>query len=184
MLAVALAAPAAPVPSAALTVKDLDGRSWTPMNPAAGNVDVLIFVSTECPISNRYAPEIDRIAAEYQSKRVQVFLIYAEPGIDASKVRASFKDFHAGSQAHAIVDERFALTAATGATVTPEAVVYTNRGRQYRGRIDDLNLAAGQSRRVAGHRDLRDALDAAIAGRPVGSPETPAIGCVIERKRP
>jgi hypothetical protein len=169
---------------AALTVNDLDGRAWTPLNPAAGEASLVIFVSSECPISSRYAPEIDRIAAEYGARHVRTFIVYAEPGADAAKIRTNFKEFHAGSQAHAIIDQRFALTADVGATVTPEAAIYTSAGRKYRGRIDDLNIAVGQSRRVAEHRDLRDALDAVLAGRAVAQPVTSAIGCVIERKLP
>jgi hypothetical protein len=82
----------------------------------------------------------------------------------------------------AVIDRGFALTTAAGITVTPEVAVYTSAGRVYRGRIDDLYVNIGEARREPTRRDLRDALDAVIAGRPVAQAETTAVGCFIERK--
>jgi hypothetical protein len=50
---------------------------------------------------------------------------------------------------------------------------------RYRGRIDNRYEALGRPRRVVTIRDLRDALDAVLAGRPVARPETTALGCYI-----
>ena len=66
--------------------------------------------------------------------------------------------------------------------MTPEVAVYTSTGRVYRGRIDDLYVNIGEARREPTRRDLRDALDASIAGRAVAQAETIAVGCFIERK--
>jgi hypothetical protein len=170
---------AAPSP---LTVRDIDGRTWTPLAPAAGEVNLLVFVATDCPISRRYAPEVDRIAAQYRARHVQTFLIYADPPLDRTRVRANLEEFHSGLGAPAIVDTELRLTSATGVTVTPEVVVMTRAGRAYRGRIDDLYVSAGQSRRAAQHHDLREALDAVLAGKPVAPSETKAVGCFIEAK--
>jgi hypothetical protein len=76
-----------------------------------------------------------------------------------------------------VIDEGLQLAAAVKATVTPETAIYTVNGRMYRGRIDDLYLNAGQSRRSASHHDLRDALDAVLSSWPVAQPETRAVGC-------
>ena len=165
-----------------LSVRDIDGRTWSPFVVAPGSVNLLFFISADCPISSRYAPEIDRIAAGYVARHVQTFLIYPTPRTDPAAVRANLKEFHGGSAAPAIIDVGFKLTDAMGATVTPEAVVLTSAGRAYRGRIDDLYVTAGESRRAAQRHDLRDALDAVLAGRPIAQAETPAIGCFIERR--
>ena len=172
---------AAPVP---LTVRDIDGRAWTPLEPAAGEVNLLFFVSADCPISSRYAPEIDRIVATYRAKRVQAFLVYADTTIGPAQVRANLKDFHPDSHTPAIIDTAFTLTTAVGATVTPEAAIFTKTGRVYRGRIDDLYINAGQSRRAPLHHDLRETLDTVLSGRPVMQPETQAVGCFIATKEP
>jgi hypothetical protein len=168
-------------PQAPLVVRDLDGRATTPIAPAAGEINLLIFVSTACPISARYSPEINRIIRDYQPKGVRAWIVYAEPKVTAAGVRANLREFHAGLAVPAVIDAGFRLTAAVGASVTPEVAVYTGAGRVYRGRIDDLYEMIGQSRRTAEHHDLRDALDAVLAGRPVAVPDTKAIGCFIER---
>lgn len=165
-----------------LSVRDIEGRAWSPLSVAPGSVHLVFFISVDCPISSRYAPEIDRIAAGYLARRVQTFLIYPTPRTDPAAVRANLKEFHAGSASPAIIDAGFKLTDALGATVTPEAVVLTSAGRVYRGRIDDLYVTAGQSRRAAQRHDLRDALDAVLSGRSITPAQTPAIGCFIERK--
>ncbi len=69
---------------------------------------------------------------------------------------------------------------ATGVTVTPEAAVVNREGKVvYRGRIDDSIAALGQPRRPVKDADLRDALDAVVAGKSVAKPETKALGCYI-----
>jgi hypothetical protein len=66
------------------------------------------------------------------------------------------------------------------ATVTPEAVVIDSKGEtRYRGRIDNFYAALGKPRQQVTAHDLRDALDAVLAGRPVPNPETKALGCYI-----
>jgi hypothetical protein len=168
-------------PQSPLTVKDLDGRASTPLVAAAGGVNLLIFVSSDCPISARYSPEINRIVHDYASKGVHAWLVFAEPKVSEATVRANLREYHGGLSIPAVIDTGFRLTDAVGASVTPEAAVYTPAGRVYRGRIDDLYEVIGQSRRTADHHDLRDALDAVLGGRPVTTPVTKAIGCFIER---
>lgn len=170
------------LPPATLTVRDIDGRAWTPLAPAAGDVNVLVFVTVDCPISNRYAPEIGRIAADYKAKHVQTFLVYADSSLTAASVRTHVSEFHAGVPLPAIIDTGLALTTAADATVTPEAFVYNQSGPVYRGRIDDLYVSIGQMRREPTRRDLRLSLDAVLAGRPVPVAKTQAVGCFIERK--
>ena len=180
-LALSLAA-LAPAP-AALTVRDIDGRTWTPLAPAQGEVNLLVFVTTDCPISNRYAPEVGRIAAEYSSRHVRTFLVYTDPALDVARVRAHTADFHAAGPLPAIIDTGLKLTTEVDVTVTPEVAVYSAAGRAYRGRIDDLYVNIGQMRREPTRRDLRLALDAVLAGHPVAVAETQAVGCFIERTK-
>ena len=168
-------------PQSPLVVRDLDGRASTPLVVAAGGINLLIFVSSDCPISARYSPEINRIVHDYQPKGVHAWLVYAEPKVTDATVRANVREYHAGLAVTTVIDTGFRLTDAVGASVTPEAAIYTPAGRAYRGRIDDLYEVIGQSRRTADHHDLRDALDAVLAGRPVTTAVTKAIGCFIER---
>ena len=163
------------------SVADIDGHVWTPLAPARGETNLVIFVSADCPVSARYAPEIDRIAAAYAPRGVRTFLVYSDLTATIPSVRENMASFHPGSKIPAIIDAGFELTIAADARITPEAFVYTPAGRAYHGRIDDLYISIGKSRQQAQHHDLRDALDAVLAGRPVPMPGTPAVGCYIER---
>jgi hypothetical protein len=80
----------------------------------------------------------------------------------------------------ALIDSNRKIANRAHATVTPEAVVIDSRGEiRYRGRIDNFYAALGKPRQQVTVHDLRDALDAVLAGRPVPNPETKALGCTI-----
>lgn len=140
---------------------------------------VLFFITNDCPISNAFAPEIARICAEYQPKGAECKLVYIDPTMTDAAARA-----HAAAYGHGayprIVDRHHDLVKAAGVTITPEAAVMSSAGKVlYRGRIDNSFVTLGQSRRQASQRDLRDALDATLAGKPAPHPETKALGCYI-----
>ena len=66
------------------------------------------------------------------------------------------------------------------ATITPQAAIFTPDGKlQYLGRIDNRVEDFGQSRPKATVPDLRNALDAVLAGRPVSPDRTKSVGCAI-----
>jgi hypothetical protein len=178
---IALAPAAVPRRAAPLAVRDIDGHAWTPLSPATGETNLIFFVSADCPVSARYAPEIDRIAAGYATRGVRAWLVYADLTATIPSVRENLKAFHPNARTPAIIDAGFQLTTAVDVTITPEAAIYTSSGRAYRGRIDDLYVSIGKSRREALHHDVRDALDAILAGRSVATPQTEAVGCFIER---
>ena len=80
----------------------------------------------------------------------------------------------------AIIDKEQALAKQVKATITPEAVVLSPAAEPlYKGRINDLYLAPTKRQRAATTKDLRDALDAVLAGKPVPSPQHEAQGCKI-----
>jgi hypothetical protein len=178
---IALAPAAVPRRAGPLVVRDIDGHVWTPLSPATGETNLIFFVSADCPVSARYAPEIDRIAAGYATRGVRAWLVYADLTATIPSVRENLRAFHPNARTPAIIDAGFQLTTAVDVTITPEAAIYTSSGRAYRGRIDDLYVSIGKSRREALHHDVRDALDAILAGRSVATPQTEAVGCFIER---
>ena len=168
--------------TASISAEDTDGRSWTLLTPGAHQLDLLFFVATDCPISNRYAPEIKRICQDYSARGVRCFMVYADagaPGVDAATISKHRHEYGFGAMTPAIVDRKHALVGAVGPRVTPEAAIYSSAGRVYRGRIDDWYVDVGRSRRQATRHDVRLALDAALDGRRVAQPETEAIGCFI-----
>ncbi len=78
----ALSAEIANTPASDIAVFDLAGRQVDPFATADSKAFVFVFVSTECPISNRYAPEIRRVAEEFARAGVRFWLVY--PDLDAT----------------------------------------------------------------------------------------------------
>lgn len=142
---------------------------------AANRPEVLFFITTDCPIANSFAPEIKRIVAEYEARGVAFSLVYTDGTADAVRKHAA----EYGYESAVRVDAGRVLSRKHGVTVTPEAVVLAEGARVYRGRIDDRYLAPGKYRLNPTTHELRDALEAVLAGRPVAVAETKAAGCPL-----
>ena len=139
---------------------------------------VLIFVSVDCPVSNRYAPEIRRLYDQFTAQGVRFRLVYPNPTDSEAAIGQHLLAF--GYPAIAERDRDHRLVGMAGATITPEAAVFDARQRLvYRGRIDDRFVELGRERPVATQHDLRNALTALLAGKPATPPQTQAIGCFI-----
>ena len=163
---------------ASLTIQDINGVPRSPLKPD-GKASVLFFVTSDCPISNSYAPEIQRICSEYGPKKVSCNLVYVDPDLTVADVKKHVKDF-GYSSVPAILDSTQKLVHAAGASITPEAAVIGASGQVlYRGRIDNVYASLGKRRPEATEKDLRKALDEVLGGKPVSTPETKAVGCYI-----
>jgi len=169
--------------SAQTVLPDLDGRLQHPLQPGSNRAHVLIFILTDCPVANSYAPEINRLVGEYTPKGVQFFLVHVDEQLKQEEAAKHARDF--GFKCPVVIDREHALVRRTGVTITPEAAVLGAEGRRlYRGRIDNQQAALGKRRPRPSTRELRDALDAILAGKPVKHPETKAIGCYIPTVEP
>lgn len=160
---------------------DLDGRPL-PATATRGPT-VLLFARSDCPISNRYAPEVQRLHAELAPRGVRFLLVYPDPAEPVPEIRAQHAAY--GYPFAAVRDPEQAVTRATGATITPEAAVLDATGRLvYRGRIDDRWVDFGKQRPEPTTRDLETVLDDLVAGREVEPRSTRAIGCYIPGVEP
>ncbi len=159
-------------------IRDIDGRELNPLHPR-GAAEILFFVASDCPISNFYAPEIQRICAEYAGRQVSCALVYTDAQTDTAAIRKHLNDFgYRGIPA--ILDDTRTLTSVTGAAITPEAIIIGHDGKKlYAGRIDNFYAAVGKPRRHATTHDLRTALDETVAGKSVTAPKTDPVGCYI-----
>jgi hypothetical protein len=161
-----------------LELVDLEGRSVDPFARGAAAADVFLFTRTDCPISNRYAPEVRRLYEEFAPRSVRFWLIYPDPDEPVDAIRAHIAAY--GYPFEALRDPRHTLVTLTGARVTPEAAVFAGRERMvYRGRIDDRYVDFGQARAEPTSHDLRDALAATLEGRAMEPRTTRAVGCFI-----
>ncbi len=160
-----------------LEFSDFNGKTHTPLVVGDKKAVVLVFVSAYCPTANTFMPEINRILADYE-KSFSFYLVHADPGLKTEDVYRHAEMFEI--KAPALLDKEQRLAKLTKAAITPEVVVLTGNGNTlYQGRINDLYLGPTKKQRQATTKDLRDALDAVLAGKPVTNPKTDAIGCKI-----
>ena len=156
---------------------DLEGKPADPFHSAQGKVVVLIFVRTDCPVSNRYAPTIQQLSAQDADKAV-FFLVYPSKKETAASIRKHDRDF--GYTLAALRDPQHFLVKQSQAQITPETAVFdANRRLVYHGRIDNLYEDFSHARKSATTHELADAIAAAIAGKVLSGNATPAVGCYI-----
>jgi hypothetical protein len=147
--------------------------------PAGVRAIVFLFTSTDCPISNRYAPEVHRLATTYGPKGVVFRLVYPNPAETPKAIREHMAAFSYAGVAQAFRDPKLDLVKFVGATITPEAAIVVGGKVVYRGRIDDRYVDLGLERPAATTHDLGDALEAVVTGKTVPHPTTQAVGCYI-----
>ena len=162
-----------------VVLKDPDGRLVNPFLAAENSpAIVFLFASVDCPVSNRYAPEVQRLHAAFAPKNVAFWLVYPNPGDTPEAVRDHLKAFN--YPVHALLDPRHELVKIAKVSITPEAAVYSSgRTLAYHGRIDDKFVSLGVERPSATRRDLFDALTAVLSGKAPVEASTPGVGCFI-----
>jgi hypothetical protein len=170
----------APKPPSPEPMSDINGRPVDPLHPADGiKANVLIFVTHDCPVSNQYSREINRIARDYRGQSVSAYLVHVEPDLTPEDAKAHASEYGLDDLT-ILIDRKHALVQKTGAKITPEAAVIAPDGTiAYCGRIDDRFTKLGRQRPEPAARDLRDALDAVLKGEPIAHPRVAAIGCPI-----
>jgi peroxiredoxin len=161
-------------------LRDTQGAVHTPAEWTGRRAVVLFFVTTDCPIANSYVPEMNRIREAYAARGVLLFAVQAEPRTPDSEVARYAREYRYSFPV--LLDPRQVLVKLSGATITPQAAVLSPEGKVlYLGRIDNRAVDFGVQRPRATELDLREALDAALAGRSVPHAFTKSIGCAIPR---
>ena len=168
----------APSSLSGLQLLDLDGHAITPLQTGGSNANVFVFINTDCPISNRYAPEIRRLHDEFAPQGVKFWLVYPNPTVSPEEIRRHLEDYHYPCEA--LRDPRHELVKQAQARVTPEAAVFVPGPKLvYHGRIDDRYVDFGKERPSPSQRDLHDVLRSVVAGKPVTNAPAPAVGCYL-----
>jgi Tfp pilus assembly protein PilF len=178
MLRVLLVAVCAAAVVAGAALPTLDGRRVDPLAGTKAKAVVLLFTRSDCPISNRYAPEVERLYERFGSRGFDFWLVYVDPSEPEDSIRKHVREF--GYKFDVLLDRRHELVKAAQVSVTPEVAVYSGGRLLYRGRIDDRYVGFGKSRQTASEHDLEDVLEAIASGRPLQPRTTHAVGCFIE----
>ena len=154
---------------------DADGAQHTLNSLRGKNGAVIIFVATKCPVSNAYNDRMEKVAEDYQSKGINVIGINSNNTEPASEVKSHAAE--KGLKFTILKDDGNKIADRFGANHTPEAYAIDASGKLvYHGRIDN-----SQKIEAITSNDLRDALDAVLAGKPIQKTTSAAFGCSIKR---
>jgi peroxiredoxin len=146
---------------------------------------LVIFLCNHCPYVKHVRHELARLGKEYQQKGVAVVGISSNDAIthpDDSPERMAAEKAEVGYTFPYLYDETQKVALAYKAACTPDFFVFDKDQKLvYRGQLDGSR--PGNPIPVTG-KDLRSALDAVLAGKPVNDDQRPSIGCNIKWKMP
>jgi peroxiredoxin len=157
------------------TLPDVDSKDHSLKSLAGKNGTVLLFIAVQCPVSNAYNERMEKLAQDYRARGINVIGINSNVKEDAAAVKA-----HAAEHSLTFTilkDPGNRIADKLGASVTPEAYFLDpNNKLLYHGRIDNA-----RNPEQLETSDLRNALDAALAGKAIEKTEAKAFGCTIKR---
>jgi peroxiredoxin len=154
---------------------DASGREHTLASLRGKAGTVLIFVSTQCPVSNMYNERMQKLVEDYKAKGVSVVGINSNKEETPDRIRSHAAE--KGLSFTILKDAGNRVADRLGATRTPEAFFLDAQNRLvYHGALDNA-----QNPVMVNTHHLRNALDAVLAGKPVERPEVKAFGCTIKR---
>jgi peroxiredoxin len=138
---------------------------------------IVYFIGVDCPISNLYVKELASLAKRFETRGVQVIGIQSNAGMTSAKAAEHAKQFKVTFPV--LVDAGQRVAQQFGATRTAEVFVLDRqRTVRYHGEIDD-RYGYTYKRGEPTRRELEQALDELLAGKPVTVAETTPRGCLI-----
>ncbi len=156
-------------------LKDYNDKEYQLSDFKNSKATVIMFIATQCPVSNAYNTRMAQLNADYKDKEVTFLGINSnvQESVDEIKDHAKSNklDFIILKDHNNVIADKF------NASFTPEIYVLNGSSEiLYHGRIDD-------SRRESDVKikDLRAALDDILSGKKVSVSETKAFGCTIKR---
>lgn len=165
-----------------LALTDLDGRVHKFARRPDRNGLLFVFLGTECPISNRYLPQLSKLAADVKARGVALFGVISTPDVTRAAARAHRDEYAIGFPV--LFDGSGVLATRLGPTHVPEAFAFGRDGRLvYRGAIDDRWVALGRARTQLRDPALANVADGLASGTAPAFRRTTPIGCMFEAWR-
>lgn len=144
---------------------------------------VYCFLGVECPVSNGYAPQMQRLAEKFSPQGVALVGVYSELGVTRQAAAAHGEEYRL--KFPCLLDTEQSLARQAGIRRVLTTVVVDPEGNIiYRGRIDDRWSPEGKRRDVPRTHELEDAVAALLAGKAPAARETPAFGCPLMFAKP
>ena len=159
-------------------LRDTKGMVHRPDEWRAKRAVVLFFMMTDCPLANGYVPEMNRLRGVYEPRGVTFYAVQSDNTVSEAVVQKYAEEFAYGFPV--LNDPRLTLARFTGAKVTPEVAILSPAGEVlYLGRIDNKVEDITRPRYAATEPELRNAIEAVLAGKAPKELRTRAVGCAI-----
>ena len=150
------------------------------LNPSGPSfaVRVILFLAPLCPICQDMTFDLRSLEAEFADAPITFVGVFPNASTRPDQVAAFGSRY---GLTMALMPDTMEWAERLGARWTPEAFVLDDQDSiLYQGRINDRYFAPGRRKSKTRNRDLHAALKDIMAGRPVRTPHTDAIGCPIE----
>jgi len=143
---------------------------------------VYVFLSETCPICQSYTLTLKQLNTKYKSKHIRIVGVFPNY-YSTQKSVDEFKKKYA-VPFDLIIDKKGNLTKHFKASITPEVFVESPAKKLlYSGRIDDSFYALGKRRQVITSTELVNAIEEIVAGKPIKTVKTQAVGCIISTSK-
>jgi peroxiredoxin len=162
---------------------DPDGKVHRLADAKAAPAVLVAFICNHCPFVKHIRDGLAAFAREYQKKGLAIFAINSNDVTthpDDSPAMMAKEGKAAGYVFPYLFDEDQSVAKAYHAACTPDFFLFDAQRRLvYLGQFDDSRPQSGIP--VTG-KDLRAAVDAVLASRPVPAGQKPSVGCNIKWK--
>ena len=158
------------------SLKDVNGKTHSLTDYSKSKAIVVMFIATQCPVSNAYNSRMAKIYESYKDKNITFLGINSNKAESVSEIKT-----HATKnnlEFPVLKDEKNIIADKFAASFTPEIYVLdpSSFNILYHGRIDDSRDESGVT-----STDLSKALDEILKGIKVSVSKTKAFGCTIKR---
>ena len=169
------------LPIALPVARDLAGKALS-LEAPQGGASLIVFYSSECPISNAYSPILNEIAGAFPREKLTIVGVCVDPDLSDGEIAQHAQEY---KLLYPVMhDPKASLSTKLGMKVTPEVAILDHENRvRYRGRIDDQFVAKGKRNPNNRTHEARDAIEAVLAGREPAVAYVEAVGCPIPTPR-
>ncbi|MBI2427732.1 MAG: thioredoxin family protein [Ignavibacteriales bacterium] len=176
IVSTALIIAGAPAKIENFTLNDYTGKKISLTDYKDSKAIILMFIATECPVSNAYNERYNQLYNDYKGKKVAIVGINSNKAESVDDIKSHAKEH--GFEFAILKDVNNIIADKLDAQRTPEVYIVNPSTWEvvYHGRIDDSQRESNIK-----SKDLRAALDEVLAGKPVSVKDTKAFGCTIKR---
>jgi peroxiredoxin len=157
------------------TLEDYNGVKHSLTDYRNSKAVVLMFIATQCPVSNSYNDRMNALYKDYNDRQIAFVAINSNKSESVEEIKSHAKE--KGFKFSVLKDWKNIVADKLGATVTPEIYILNPELELlYHGRIDNSSKIDNVT-----SNDLRKVLDEVLSSKPVTVTNTKAFGCTIKK---